>query len=125
MKSRVTSRAGRTWWVATVISLFVGFMIATAGFALHPPVADIATPLICDGEAVHVTFRGPYHSSDNAGSPNIYCVTGGPEGTPEEITLSAIGISFLIYSAIAFLLVAPVALLLARRFRGSALPSRR
>ena len=125
MKSRVTSRAGRTWWVATVISLFVGFMIATAGFALHPPVADIATPLICDGEAVHVTFRGPYHSSDNAGSPNIYCVTGGPKGTREEITLSAIGMSFLVYSAIAFLLVVPVALLLARRFRGSTLPSRR
>lgn len=124
----VDSRAGvgrGAWLVAAAISLFIGFMIATAGFAIHPPVADIATPLICDGEAVHVTFRGPYHPSEQAGSPNIYCVSGGPNGTREEITLSAIGMSFLVYSAIAFLLVAPVVLLLARRFRGSALPSRR
>ena len=128
MEARADSRSGlrgRAWLVVAAISLFVGFMIATAGFAIHPPLADIATPLICDGEAVHETFRGPYHPSDQAGSPNIYCVTGGPKGTREEITLSAIGMSFLVYSGIAFILIAPVALLFARRMRSPDRPSRR
>lgn len=103
--------------VVTCISLFIGLMIATAGFAVYPPVANIATPLVCDGEAVHESFGASYRPGQYQVSRSILCVTGGPKGEREDITMKAMGVAFLLYSAIAFVLLVLLGMLLRRKTR--------
>lgn len=86
-------------------------MIAGPGTALYPPVSTWAAPLICSG---NVEVQSNYYSvrpGESGVSRTIHCVSGEGKGARTEITWSAIGLAFLIYSAIAFLalrfLVAP------------------
>lgn len=111
-------RFGATGCIVLPIALFIGTMIATAGIALHPPVAAIASPLICPGEMVYESHSGTYRPGETIVTRTIYCVTGaeaGKGGSREEITLKAAGVSFLLYSAIAFILLRLIAVPLIRR----------
>ncbi len=115
---RVNPRlAGCGLVVVTCISLFIGLMIATAGFAIYPPVANIATPLVCDGEAVHESFGSSYRPGQYSVSRTISCVSGGPKGAREDITMKTMGVAFLLYSAIAFVLLVLLGMLLRRKSR--------
>ena len=78
--------------------LFVGLMIATAGTAVWPPLSRIATPLICAGEIEYEAEHWSYRPGQQGISRSIHCVTGDAR---EDITLGAIGASFVVYSAIA------------------------
>lgn len=109
--------AGCGWLALVGISLFIGLMIATAGFALYPPVANIAAPLVCDGEVVHESFGASYRPGEYTVSRTIHCVSGGPKGAREDITMKTMGVAFLLYSAIAFVLVALVGMVLRRKSR--------
>lgn len=101
------SRIGAAGCIALPVSLFTGLMIATAGIALYPPVAFIATPLICSGEVEIVSRGQSYRPGEYIVTRNIYCVSAAAEGKSarEDITLKAAGAAFLIYSAIAFVLL--------------------
>lgn len=94
-----------SWLIPLGIALFIGLMIASAGTAFYPPVTAIATPLICPGEVVHESHGASYRPGEYTVTREIYCVTGGGKGAREDITLKAIGVAFLLYSAIAFLLL--------------------
>jgi len=99
-------------------ALFIGLMIASAGTAIYPPVTAIANPLICPGEVVYESRNYSYRPGQQGVQRFIYCQSGGAKGRREDITWSAIGTSFLLYSAIFFVLLRfVVAPLLRRRAR--------
>ena len=101
------------------VSLFIGLMIATAGTAVWPPLTGLATPLICRGEVVHESEYWSVRPGEQGISRTIYCDAG--EGAPEDITLAAIGVSFLVYSGLAF---AILGMLVAGLHRGRPAPLR-
>ena len=117
-------RFSATWLLVLPVSLFVGLMIASAGTALYPPVTRVAAPLVCPGGTLDYQSHGTsYRPGEYTVTRTIYCVegAGGPKGgAREDVTLNAAGMSFLIYSAIAFILLRFIALpLLRRRFRAA------
>ena len=117
MLRSVFSRSGCAWLIVLPVSLFIGLMIATAGMAIYPPVTAIATPLICSGEVVHQSQHYSYQPGQQGITRTILCRTGGAKNQGEDITMQAVGMSFLLYSAIAFLLLFFIAMpLLRRRF---------
>ena len=101
------SRFGVSLFGVLPISLFIGVMIASAGVAVHPPIAFIATPLVCSGEVEVESQNYSYRPGQSGVTRTIYCLSGSAGGKParEDITTKAIGASFLAYSAIAFLLL--------------------
>ena len=117
MLRSVFSRSGCAWLIVLPVSLFIGLMIATAGMAIYPPVTAIATPLICSGEVVHQSQRYSYQPGQQGITRTILCRTGGAKDQGEDITMKAVGMSFLLYSVIAFLLLRFIAMpLMHRRF---------
>ena len=98
------SRFGVTLLGVLPASLFVGLMIASAGVAVHPPLAFIATPLVCSGEVEVVSQNYSYRPGQSGVTRTIYCLSGGQGAKParEDITFKAMGASFLVYSLLAF-----------------------
>lgn len=96
--------------VLLVASLFVGFMLATAGTAVHPPLVRVAAPLACDGR-FEIESRDYSYKPGQRGTEHMYWCNG-PDGTRELVTWRALAWAFVVYSAIAFglslLLVLPV-----------------
>jgi Short C-terminal domain len=101
------SRFGPTLFGVLPASLFVGLMFATAGVAVHPPLAFIATPLVCPGEVEVESRNYSYRPGQSGVTRNLYCLsaTGGGKPAREDITFAAIGASFLVYTLIAFVLL--------------------
>ena len=101
------------------VSLFIALMIATAGFAVWPQLAGPGAAIVCgSGEVVHQSheYRRP---GEYSLIRQIHCQTGtGKQAVREDVTFSAMAVSFLIYAAVLFLLlqfvVRPLA---ARRLR--------
>jgi Short C-terminal domain len=100
------AKLGTTGCIILPASLFVGLMIASAGTAIYPRVAAVGAALLCSGEVVYESHGQSYRPGEYTVTRQIYCRTGsGKSATREEITFRAIGIAFLIYSALAFLLL--------------------
>lgn len=96
---------GATGCIILPASLFIGLMIAGPGTAVYPPISTVAAPLICGGT---VDVQSDYYSvrpGENGVSRTIWCITGDGKGSRSDITWSAIGIAFLLYSALAFLIL--------------------
>lgn len=102
------------------VSMFIALMISTAGFALWPKLAAPGAAIVCGGGTViYESYGASYRPGEYTVSREVHCQTGAGKGAPrEEITFSAMGVSFLIYAVAAFLLLQFVARpLLARRWR--------
>ena len=113
-----TAGKGCAWMMIVSASLFVGLMIASAGIAIYPRTAAPGAALVCSGEVVYESFGASYRPGEYTVTRQIYCVTGaGKDAAREEITFQAAGVSFLIYSALAFVLLAGLGLLLRRKAR--------
>lgn len=114
-RRRPIVRFNATGCIVLPVALFIGLMIATAGMAIYPRVTAVAMPLICAGKADYVSTGYSYRPGQYGVQRTIYCDEGGRR---EEITMTAIGVSFLIYSAAFFLLLQFVARpLIRRRYR--------
>lgn len=99
-------RPGATGCIILPASLFVGLMIASAGTAIYPRVAAPGAALICPGELIYESHGQSYRPGEYTVTRQIYCRSGsGKDATREEITFRAVGLAFLIYAAIAFLLL--------------------
>lgn len=99
-------RFSATGCIILPASLFVGLMIASAGTAVYPRVAAVGAALLCSGEVVYESHGQSYRPGEYTVTRTIYCQSGSGKGAArEEITFRAIGIAFLIYSAIAFLIL--------------------
>jgi hypothetical protein len=104
--------------IVTGIALFVGLMIATAGTAIYPRLAHPGAALICSGEVIYESHGASYRPGEYTVTREVYCQTGSGKGaTRDDITFKAIGVAFLIYSAISFVLLILLGLLLKRRTR--------
>lgn len=100
------ARLGATGCIILPASLFIGLMIASAGTAIYPRVAAVGAALLCSGEVIYESHGQSYRPGEYTVTRQIYCQAGSGKGaTREEITFRAIGIAFLIYSAIAFLIL--------------------
>lgn len=102
------SRFGVSLFGVLPISLFIGVMIASAGVAVHPPIAFIATPLVCSGEVEVESQNYSYRPGQSGVTRTIWCTTSAAAGgkpAREDITLKAMGAAFIVYSAIAFVLL--------------------
>jgi putative oligomerization/nucleic acid binding protein len=114
-------RFSATWLAVFPASLFLGLMIATAGTALYPPVTRIAAPLVCPGGTLDYRSHGAsYRPGEHIVTRTVLCRSGpaGSKGGERDVTLQAVGAAFLVYSAIAFILLRFLGLpLLRRRFR--------
>jgi hypothetical protein len=97
----------RRWLFAIFVlpvSLFIGLIVSTAGAAAWPQVTGLATPLICRGRVEHVSERWTVPPNTRGVSRTIYCVQ--RDGTREDITSGALVAAFIVYSALAFALLA-------------------
>jgi putative oligomerization/nucleic acid binding protein len=100
------ARLAATGCIILPASLFVGLMIASAGTAIYPRVAWPGAALLCSGELVYESHGQSYRPGEYTVTRQIYCRSGSGKGAAsEEITFRAIGLAFLIYSALAFLLL--------------------
>jgi Short C-terminal domain len=99
-------RLGTTGCIILPASLFIGLMIASAGTAIYPRVAAVGAALLCSGEVIYESHGQSYRPGEYTVTRQIYCETGGGKSAiREEITFRAVGIAFLIYSTIAFLIL--------------------
>jgi len=78
------------------VSLFTGLMIATAAGAIHPPIVAPGARLVCDGTLEMRSQAYSYKPGQRGVSHTITCVTA--DGDRQEITLSAILASTLLYA---------------------------
>ena len=118
-RPRDEMKLNATGCIILPVSLFIALMIATAGFAVWPKLAAPGAAIVCgSGEVVHESheYRRP---GEYMLMRSIQCRSGsGKQAAREEITMSAIGVSFLIYAAVLFLLLQFVVRpLVARRLR--------
>jgi hypothetical protein len=92
-------------------ALFIALMIATAGVAIWPKLAAPGAAILCGGgEVVYESYGASYRPGEYTVTRQLYCQTGtGKDAAREEITFSAMGVSFLIYSVAIFLLLQFVA----------------
>lgn len=95
LKWRGVMRAG--------LSLFIGLMIATAVGAVFPPVVLPAASLICDGAVQLQSQDYSYKPGQRGVSHLISCTRA--DGSSESITLATVGVAWLGYSAIVFVLL--------------------
>jgi hypothetical protein len=104
-------------WFLLLISLFLGFVcVGTAIGTIIPSINRISAPLVCNGQMLvevrHYSVRPGEQSTQN----NIYCVDE-TTGEKRDISILAIVVSCLIYSAIIFLLF--ITNMLWKRLRGN------
>ncbi len=91
------------WVMRVVLSLFVGLMIATAIGAMFPRSILPAASLLCDG-TVELHSQGYSYKPGQHGVSHVISCTQA-DGRSESITLAAIGVAWLGYSAIVFALL--------------------
>jgi hypothetical protein len=90
--------------------LFIALMLASAGVAIWPKLAAPGAAILCGGEVVYESYGASYRPGEYTVTRQIYCESGtGKDATRDEITFSAMGVSFLVYSAGIFLLLQFVA----------------
>lgn len=102
------------------VSLFVALMLAGPGTAIWPKMAAPGAAIVCgSGTVAYESYGASYRPGEYTVSRELYCQTGeGKSAARDEITFKAIGVSFLIYAAILFLLLQFVARpIAARRLR--------
>lgn len=116
LPSASTVRSGTTGCIVLPLALFIALMLASAGVAIWPKMAAPGAAILCGGEVVYESHGASYRPGEYTVTRTLYCQTGeGKQAQRDEITFQAAGISFLLYSAITFLLLQFVARPLLRR----------
>ncbi len=86
------------------ISLFVGFVVFTAGVGgVFPSIHRLTAPLVCRGEVQVKSVKYSYKPGEITWTHHIYCDS---ESGRKEITLLAVNMTGLIASAIVFIILA-------------------
>lgn len=96
-----------TGCIVLPVSLFLAMLLATAGIAVWPQMAAPGAAILCGGgEVVYESHGSSYRPGQYTVSREIYCQTGsGKEAPREDITMKAMGVSFLIFAVAIFLLL--------------------
>lgn len=115
--TRPALKLNATGCIVLPSALFIALMLATAGTAIWPRMAAPGAAIVCGGgEVVYRSHGASYRPGEYIVTRELHCQAGaGEETAREEITLRAIGVSFLIYAAAGFLLLQFLARPLLRR----------
>jgi hypothetical protein len=104
---------GRPRLVTVLVAFWAGFMVATAGAALYPPVTAIVTPLVCPGRAEVESQTFSTRPGETIVTREYLCTA--PGAKPESIMFRTLAATCLAYSLIAFVLLTLVGLWRGRR----------
>lgn len=91
------------WVMRVALSVFLGLMIATAVGAMFPHIILPAASVLCDG-TVELHSQGYSYKPGQRGVSHVISCAGA-NGSQESITLATIGVAWLGYSAIVFVLL--------------------
>lgn len=107
---------GKTGCIVLPAAMFIALMLASAGVAIWPRMAAPGAAILCGGEVIYESHGASYRPGEYTVTRTLYCQTGaGKTAQRDEITFQAAGLSFLLYSAILFLLLQFVVRPLLRR----------
>ena len=85
------------------ISLFVGFVVFTAGVGgVFPSIHRLTAPLVCRGEVQVKSVKYSYRPGEITWTHHVYCDS---ESGRKEITLLAVNMTGLVASAIVFIIL--------------------
>lgn len=96
-------RPGRPGIGTLLVAIWAGFMVATAGAALYPPVTSIVTPFVCSGQAQTDSRTFSTRPGETIVTREFNCI--GDNGKPESVMLETLAATFAVYALIAFLLL--------------------
>ena len=96
-------RPGRPGFGTFLVAIWAGFMMATAGAAVYPPVTSIVTPLVCSGQAQTDSQTFSTRPGETIVTRDYYCV--GENGKPESVMFKTLAATFAVYAVIAFVLL--------------------
>jgi len=96
-------RPGRPGIGTLLVAIWAGFMVATAGAALYPPVTALVTPLVCSGEARTDSQTYSTRPGETIVTRQYYCI--GENGKPESVAFKTLAATFVAYALIAFVLL--------------------
>jgi hypothetical protein len=114
-------RPGRPGIGTVLVSIWAGFMVATAGAALYPPVTAIVTPLVCPGQAETESQTYATRPGETIVTREYLCTA--PGGKPESIMFKTLAATGAAYALIAFVLLTLVGLWRGRGGRAAAAAS--
>ncbi|QUM73132.1 hypothetical protein [Sphingopyxis granuli] len=102
---------------------FLAMMFAVAGGAVYPPiVSTVAEPIVCPGGLDTLSREYSYKPGQQGVTRNLLCA--GADGEPRDVTIPAIAVATLIYTAAGLLFSALRSMLRRRRRISSADPER-
>jgi hypothetical protein len=96
-------RPGRPGLGTVLVAIWAGFMVATAGAAVYPPVTAIVTPLVCSGEAQTDSQTYSTRPGKTIVTRQFNCI--GDNGKPESVMFETLAATFAVYALIAFVLL--------------------
>ena len=97
-------RPGRPGLGTLLVAIWAGFMVATAGAAVYPPVTAIVTPLVCSGGEAQVDSRTfSTRPGETIVTREFNCI--GDSGKPESVMFKTLAATFAAYALIAFVLL--------------------
>ena len=86
-----------------LVAIWAGFMVATAGAALYPPVTSLVTPFVCSGQAQTDSQTFSTRPGETIVTREFTCI--GENGKPESVMLETLVATCAAYAAIAFVLL--------------------
>lgn len=100
-------RFNATGCIVLPIALFIALMLATAGAAIWPQMAAPGAMIVCGGgELVYESHGASYRPGEYTITRQIYCQSGaGKAAARDDITFQAMGVSFIVYALVLFLLI--------------------
>ena len=121
----------RAWWFRPLDLApaaagwgFVAMIFAVAGGAVYPPIVSmVAEPIVCPGGLDTLSRDYSYRPGQQGVTRNLLCA--GEDGAPRDVTIPAIAVATLVYTAAGLLFSALRSMLRRRRRISSADPERR
>jgi hypothetical protein len=101
-----------------MVAIWAGFMVATAGAAIYPPVTGLVTPLVCPGQVETDSQTYSTRPGETIVTREYLCTL--PGGKPESIMFRTLAATCAAYALIAFVLLALVGLWRGRGGRAAA-----
>jgi hypothetical protein len=96
-------RPGRPGLGTILVSIWAGFMVATAGAAVYPPVTSLVTPLVCPGQAEVQSQTYSTRPGETIVTREYLCTNG--NGKPESVMFKTLAWTCAAYALIAFVLL--------------------
>jgi len=112
-------RPGRPGLGTLLVAIWAGFMVATAGAAVYPPVTSIVTPFVCGGGEAQVdSHTYSTRPGETIVTRDFQCI--GANGKPESAMFRTQAATGAAYALIAFVLLTLLGLWRGRGGRGTA-----